>query len=198
MRRDPSSRLFITKVLLFFTLFFLGSIGVTMTAIAREGDIEELESADAILVLGAGQIGNEPSSVFRARLDRARELYNREFAKLIIITGGIGEDFSVSDSRVGKEYLVQRGIPADALFIEERSRTTRQNIMGARDIINIQGVHTSLLVSHDFHMMRAKKIARDLGLIVFSAPVRTKNKLQYFQYSFREVMMTFLYMALKV
>ncbi|MBI4599695.1 YdcF family protein [Candidatus Uhrbacteria bacterium] len=198
MKMVPNRRSLIMRTLLFFAFFFLGGVSVTMSIIAAQGDIEELESVDAILVLGASKIGGEPSSAFRARLDRARELYNRGFGKRIIVTGGIGEGASVSDSRIGKEYLVQRGIPADVLLIEERSRTTRQNIIGARTILDSHGLHTSLLVSHDFHMMRAKKIARDLGLVVFSAPVRTKSQLQYLQYSFRETCMTFLYLLFKV
>lgn len=191
-------RSFTKKALVFAMLSLLGGFGVTMTAIAMHGGIEELESADSILVLGAGHIGGEPSPVFRARLDRAIELYNMKFAHFIILTGGIGDDSSVSDSYIGRAYLVQHGIPTKSIGSEEKSRTTKQNIMFARDIMDTYNIRSALLVSHDFHMMRAKKMARDLGLTVFPAPVRTKSAVQYTRYLLREALMTFFYTAFKV
>lgn len=198
MKGIPSHRSFTKKALALALFTLLGGLGVTMAAIAIHGGIEELQSADSILVLGAGHIGGEPSPVFRARLDRALELYNMKLANFIILTGGVGDDSSVSDSYIGRAYLMRHGIPERVIVTEEKSRTTKQNIMFARDIMNAYNIRSTLLVSHDFHMMRAKKMASDLGLTVFPAPVRTKSAVQYTRYLLREALMTFFYTAFKV
>lgn len=185
---------FTKKMLALALISLLGGAGIMMVVIAIYGDIEELQSADAILVLGAGQIDNNPSPVFQARLDRTRELYTMKFANVIILTGGVGNDSSVSDAYIGRAYLMQRGIPEGAIVTEEKSRTTKQNLSFAREIMKEHNIEQVLLVSHDFHMMRAKKMAYDLGMKVFVAPVQTKNELQHLYYSFREVGMIALYL----
>ena len=177
----------------FLVLFCLGVLGGMMSVVYTQGGIEELQPADAILVLGTGHVQGKPSQVFQARLDHAYALYNQRLAPTIIVTGGIGKESSVSDSRVGMEYLVRHGINSNNIFIEEKSKTTKQNLALAREIMNEHGIDSVLLVSHDFHMIRAKRMARDLGITIFLAPVRTKSEFQHLQYSVRETIMTLLY-----
>jgi uncharacterized SAM-binding protein YcdF (DUF218 family) len=186
---------------IFLTYFFFVIGGLTFFAallIAAHGRIEELRSADVIIVLGAGQMNGEPSPVFRTRLDRAFELYHNAFSPLVILTGGIGEGEDISDSRVGKDYLIRRGIQEDHIVIEEESRTTKQNLFFAREIMNGYDARSALLVSHDFHMMRAKNMARDMGMVIFPAPVQTKNTFYYLAYLSREIRMTLLYILFRI
>lgn len=166
----------------FFILIFIALIA----NIYRQGAVSDIQKADAILVLGAARWNDRPSPIFQARLDRAHELYTQGYATTIIVTGGKTPETVRSDSSIGKEYLIQRGIKADGIFIEEHSRTTRQNLIFAQEIMEAQNLQSALLVSHDFHMIRAKDMSDDLGMIVFSAPVKTKNQLTKLRYAIRE------------
>src|SRR5437667_12246687 len=75
----------------------------------------EARSADAIAVLGAAQYNGRPSPVFRARLDHAAALYQRGLAPVVLVTGGVGSGDTVSESDVGRRYLLKAGLPDGAV-----------------------------------------------------------------------------------
>ena len=183
-----------------FGAWFLGVVILTSAVfIARvyhQGSLSDVQTADTIIVLGAAQWNNEPSPMFRARLDRARELYAQEYAESIIVTGGRAPGAAASDSSVGKAYLVRLGIATDRIYIEERSRTTLQNLIHAHEIMEAQSFRSALLVSHDFHIMRAGRMAHDLDAIVFPAPVQTENPVIKLRYAMRELLLYPVYLLL--
>src|SRR2546426_7048671 len=82
-----------------------------VVAVALAGAHDEARSADAIAVLGAAQYNGRPSPVFRARLDHAAALYQRGLAPVVLVTGGVGTGDTVSESDVGRHYLVKAGLP---------------------------------------------------------------------------------------
>lgn len=169
---------------------------VTITVnVYRHMSLQELRPADAIVVLGASQWNGAPSPVFRARLDHAERLYREGYAPLIILTGGRGKDEVLPESLAGKNYLMRHGINERAILTEDESRTTLQNLRQAAMLLRSHNLYTMLLVSHDFHMLRAKVMARDLEITTFAAPVATQNGPQRFRYSIRE---TFMYVLFRI
>lgn len=159
----------------------------------RHANIDQTTAADVIIVLGASQWDGMPSPIFRARLEHAYDLYSAGYASHVILTGGFGEEDAFSESNVGKMYLAKRGVPLSAMSIEEASHTTQQSLSETARIISERGYNSALLVSHDFHMMRAQKMARDLGFVVFASPVETQSAAQKLRYSAREVWVYALY-----
>ena len=167
--------------------------GGVLANVYRHAGIDQTASADVIIVLGASQWDGQPSPVFQARLDKGYDLYSAGYAPYIIVTGGIGEFDMYSESEVGKKYLQGRGVRADAIYTEGVSHTTFQNLNEAARIMHEEGYASALLVSHDFHMMRAKKMSHDLGVVVLAAPVVSQSIVQQFKYSMREVWVYALY-----
>ncbi len=90
--------------------------------------MDQAAASDAIAVLGAAEYDGQPSPVFRARLDHARDLYNRGIAPLIIVLGGTSGD-EYSEGTVGRDYLVSLGIPESAI-IPETERLVEAIILG--------------------------------------------------------------------
>src|SRR5579872_6645510 len=97
-----------------FPLFLLASLsialvvyfGFTSLAILRAASIQQLQSADAIVVFGAAEYAGRPSPVFRARLDRGYELYEKKLAPVVITTGGAATDPHFNEGQVGHDYLM--------------------------------------------------------------------------------------------
>ena len=77
-----------------------------VVAVALAGAHDQATTADAIAVLGAAQYNGRPSPVFRARLDHAAALYQRGLAPVVLVTGGVGSGDTVSESDVGRRYLL--------------------------------------------------------------------------------------------
>ena len=182
--------------------WFLGAVVlvsiVFVAHVYRQGFRSDIQKADTIIVLGAAQWNNEPSPMFQARLHRARELYRQGYATSIIVTGGRAPGAAASDSSIGKTYLARLGIPANRIYIEEWSRTTLQNLIFAHEIMEAQSFRSALLISHDFHIMRAGRMAHDLGAIAFPAPVQTENPVIKLRYAMRELFLYPAYLLLHI
>src|SRR6266540_1905996 len=89
--------------------------GAVVLAVAGQAARDQAATADAIVVLGAAQYNGRPSPVFRARLNHAAALYQRGFAPVLLVTGGVGTGDSLNEAIVGRAYLARLGLPPDAL-----------------------------------------------------------------------------------
>jgi len=145
----------------------------TAISIVSYSEKDETRPADTAIVLGASVYDNSPSPVFRERIDHAVDLYNDGYVKTIIMTGGVGEGNIRSEADIAREYAEQQGIPAEAIFKEEDSAITAENLENARQVMSEQGLSTALIVSDPLHMKRAMLYAHDLGMTAYSSPTPT-------------------------
>jgi uncharacterized SAM-binding protein YcdF (DUF218 family) len=157
--------LFIIGVWLLFALCLCGAIFVY-------GSTDYAQSADVIIVLGAGlHDDNSPSEVFWGRTERASELWDRGLAPIIICTGGLPGRATRTEASVCSELLQQRGVPGDIIILEEHSRSTEENALESRIIMDANGWHTAIVVSDGFHLMRASWLFGQAGIESYTSPV---------------------------
>src|SRR5690606_14455391 len=97
---------------------------------------------------------NRPSPVFAERINHAIELYRQGYVHNIIFTGGYGRNPEMADSEIAREYAIQRGIPASAIYVETNSTDTQENLAEAQKLMQALGFQTALLVSDPLHMYR--------------------------------------------
>lgn len=106
-------------------------------------------AADAALVLSG--------DVDYLRVRRAAGLQRSGRVRFLLVTGaGVGGDS-------GRELASQArrlGVPDDAIVIEDRSTTTRENVLNAAPIVGGRGWTHVLLVTSASHMGRALRAAR--------------------------------------
>ena len=124
---------------------------------------DEVRAAEAIVVLGAAQYDGVPSPVFGARLDQATHLFDTDVSDTIIVTGGKQPGDRFTESEAGEAYLIEQGIPAQRILLEEQGTTTLESLRGVADIAEQQGIDSVLLVSDPLHSRRVKTMALDLG-----------------------------------
>ncbi|HEU4326074.1 MAG TPA: YdcF family protein [Roseiflexaceae bacterium] len=171
-------------------LSLMALIAVLCALIVVQGQRDEAQPASAALVLGAAQWNGDPSPVLRARLDHALDLYRSGMVERIILTGGVGPGDALSEAEAGRDYLVAQGVPSDTLLLETSGQTTWQSLRNADALAGANGLASVLLVSDPFHMLRALKMAHDLGLNARGSPTRTspisRNRLEETGYVLRE------------
>ncbi len=129
--------------------------------------------ADSIVVLGAAAWEDQPSPVFRERINHAVQLYKDGYAPIIVFTGGKGEGEKMAESEVAKQYALKCGVGPEAILIETQSKTTEQNLYYAGKLAADRHLTTLIIVSDPLHMKRAMLIAQDMGLQVYSSPTPT-------------------------
>jgi uncharacterized SAM-binding protein YcdF (DUF218 family) len=146
---------------------------IVSTSIWHYGDSDEVSKADCIIVLGAAVEGEKPSPVFAERISHGVDLYETGYAPKIIYTGGYGEGQNFSESGVGMLVAKQRGVSVGDIYIEEKSRTTQQNLAEAATLMKIHNLKSAIIVSDPLHMKRAMIMAEDLGIKAVSSPTPT-------------------------
>lgn len=124
---------------------------------------DEIRGVDAIVVLGAAQYNGRPSPVYQARLDQAAFLYEEQVSPQVIVTGGKRPGDRFTEAEAGQSYLMDVGVPADALLSESEGRTTWQSLSHVAELARQHGIETVLLVSDPMHSERLKRMADDLG-----------------------------------
>ncbi|HEX3715808.1 MAG TPA: YdcF family protein [Trebonia sp.] len=83
----------------------------------------------------------------------------------LIVSGGKGDDERVPEAQAMAEYLGRRGVPADRLLLEARSRNTEENLLFSKAIMDeLRPGARATIVTSDFHAFRAALIARRIGL----------------------------------
>ena len=120
--------------------------------------------ADAIVVMGAAQYDGRPSPVFAARLDHAVDLYLAGVAPHLVVTGGKAEGDRTTEAAAARAFAIGRGVPADAILIEDQSRTTLESVrVGRRDPARRNDLHSAVFVSDRPHMLRVLRMAARRG-----------------------------------
>jgi uncharacterized SAM-binding protein YcdF (DUF218 family) len=172
---NPQRRIFLAflRGLLTSAGCLLALVALVCLLIVLQGRRDDARTADAAIVLGAAQWNGTPSPVLGARLDHALELYRRGYVSHIILTGGVGPGDTTSEAAAGKQYLMARGLPAEALLLDEQGATTWESLRASAVLVRTHGIGAVVLVSDPFHMLRSLKMARDLGMVAYGSPTRT-------------------------
>ena len=84
---------------------------------------DQARPAQAIVVLGAAQYDGRPSEVLQARLDHAVDLYHRDLAPLIVVTGGRQPGDRFTEATAAAEYLHSKGVPDEDIQREVNGRS---------------------------------------------------------------------------
>ena len=139
---------------------------VSIWWVARQ---DEHPRSDAIIVLGAAQFDGRPSSVFKARLQHARALFEDGVAPRVITVGGGQPGDRTTEAEAGAAFLRRRDV--EALAVPDGSNTLR-SLVAAEDYMHEQGWDSAVLVTDPWHALRARRMARDQGLDATSSPTR--------------------------
>lgn len=161
------------KLLLAALVALTGFSGFAAYDIWTYASTSELVEADAAIVLGTAVWGEEPSPVFRERINHSIWLYENGYVDKIIFTGGKTNGSELAESVVARNYAIARNIPEEDIFIEDRSLVTIENFRFVAELAEMNGLSDFLVVSDPLHMKRGIQMAQDTGFEVFSTPTPT-------------------------
>jgi uncharacterized SAM-binding protein YcdF (DUF218 family) len=129
------------------------------------GKLRSRRAVDFIVVLGSGLIGSRVPPLLASRLDRGHVAFDAERAKerhpMLLTSGGQGPGEDLPEARAMADHLIARGVPEDQILVEDRSRSTEENLQFSKEIMqNRRPDYRCLVVTNNFHVMRAARIAR--------------------------------------
>ncbi|MEG0369104.1 MAG: YdcF family protein [Hungatella sp.] len=177
----------VSAVTFFGTVLVIFGIVETMVFLGVASP--DMPHLDYVIVLGAKVRTDSMSNSLQKRLDKAIEYSQQNPDTVLILSGGKGADEPVCEAKAMYDYLVYNGVPKKQLMMETISTSTVENIAYSKVLIDQteekkkesmkekgrpiapgpfliaedKPIRIGVLTS-DFHVFRAKKIAEKWGI----------------------------------
>lgn len=126
---------------------------------------------EAVVVLGAGVNGTEPSYSLRVRLEAALAYIQDRPDIPVVVSGGRGRGEEISEARCMADWLIARGVEAERVLLEDQATNTEENIRFSKEILSDKGIYLTdnvAVVTSDFHLCRAAWLWGD-GMVPVAA-----------------------------
>ncbi|WP_347318647.1 YdcF family protein [Rossellomorea sp. RS05] len=179
-------------------LIFVGTFAGVEGYILKEADETGNLSDDygAVLILGAGLKGEEPSKTLLSRLATGVEILKIREDLPVVVSGGQGPGESISEAKAMGRHLVAHGIDGSRIIYEDESTNTYENMLFSLRVLEDRGLKEGkvLIVTNDFHLARSKILARDVGLDAsgYAAPTPWFVRANYYIREYFAMVKTFL------
>ena len=134
-----------------------------------------------LIILGSKVPDGEVTAILKSRLDKGVELWRENPQLLVIVSGGGTGSTLISEAKLMHDYLIEQGVNPENIFLEEKSRSTYENLLNCQPM---SAAGTNVIISSEFHTVRTAFLA---GRIGFKAQVvgaktpkgkRLKNELR--------------------
>ena len=119
-----------------------------------------------VIVLGC-QVSRDgsPTVMLDDRIDAAYRYLSEHPESRCVASGGQNGNEPISEASCIRNTLVARGIHPDRIYLEDRSRSTEENLTFSAELIRKEGLPTRVAIASDnFHQLRAAVWARRGGL----------------------------------
>jgi vancomycin permeability regulator SanA len=151
------------KIIIYITLALFFALVLQVIFLSFDGLKDELKKADVAVVLGNKvELDGQPSERLQGRLDRAAQLYEQQYFKYIIVSGGVGKE-GFDEAVVMKDYLVKKSIPEDAIFVDSDGYNTLMTAQNAKEIMDNNNLQSVMVISQFYHISRTKLAFKKLG-----------------------------------
>jgi uncharacterized SAM-binding protein YcdF (DUF218 family) len=131
------------------------------------------KASDAIIVLGAAQFDGVPSPVLEARLLEAKRIFNEKLAPRILTVGSRAPGDRTTEAASGFYWLVDHGVSkkyVDSIPYGRDTLASTESYVGVMKKLNLQ---SAIIVTDQYHCLRAITMAENLGISATCAPTRT-------------------------
>ncbi len=124
-----------------------------------------MQKYDAILVLGyLLQEDGLPTEELEARIRETAAAYHQGTAPVVLASGGKTEGMQVSEAEAIQRGLVSLGVPEKAIFLEDQSGNTAENIRNTLKLAETLSLHRFLIITSDYHVLRTRMTAARYGM----------------------------------
>jgi uncharacterized SAM-binding protein YcdF (DUF218 family) len=149
-------------------------------------------NASSMIILGAKLNGDQLSLSLKNRMDVALTYLHNNPSTQVIVSGGQGADELIPEAEAMKSYLIKNQIEASRIQTEAESTSTFENIKFSKKLLQGEQI---VLVSNDFHVLRAKLIAKRQGLVVdtLAAPTPKSVRVQLYVREYMALIKSFLF-----
>ena len=125
-----------------------------------------------VVVLGAGIMGKKVTPLLAARISRGIEIYQKNPGSKLIMSGGQGPGEEIPEAVAMAAYAEKIGINKNDIIIEDKSKTTQQNLQFSHALMKPNS--RFCIVTNSYHVYRALVLAKRQGLKCIGYGAKTK------------------------
>lgn len=134
----------------------------TLSLLIKDTRSAPSQNADYVIILGAHVYGERMSQNLRYRVEAAYEYLKENPDTKVVLSGGKGHGEDITEAEAMRRYLTKQGIASGRIWMDETSANTDENIRNSAKIIGDKE-KSVVIVSSNFHIFRAKAIAKKQG-----------------------------------
>jgi uncharacterized SAM-binding protein YcdF (DUF218 family) len=157
-----------------FAVFCIITVSVISFFMIREMNDRPPDSNTTVVVLGCKVKDGAPSLMLKRRLDTAYEYLADEPDVKVIVSGGKGSDELISEAQCMRDYLVEKGIAPERIYMEDKSTDTDENLCFSKIIIESESLPEHItIVTDGFHQFRSDMKAEKLDINSYNISAKT-------------------------
>lgn len=152
---------------------------------------------DYLILLGAGVDGDTPSPILQDRINQAYTYLTEHPDTICIVTGGKGDDENLSEAQCMFNHLTAMGIQGGRIWMEDQATSTVENFEYSVKLLQEKtgSIPENLgVMSNEFHLFRAKLIAKANGLDPIFVAAPTSQMMVRINYTVREIFVLWNYL----
>lgn len=140
------------------------------------------------IVFGAKVNDDGPAKTLASRLDVAVDAMLKDSGAVCIVSGGKGPDEPFTEASCMRDYMVERGVSFDRIFLEERATGTDENILYSVELIDQLGFDDRqiICISSETHIPRIQLMCSRMGVDSLYIKAETPMKVFLFTTWVRE------------
>lgn len=140
------------------------------------------------IVFGAKVKADGPAKTLASRLEVAVDVMNRDSGAVCIVSGGQGTDEPFTEASCMRDYMVERGISPDRIFLEEKASNTKENIQYSAKLLEELGLtdRQIICISSETHIPRIRLMCARAGIDALYIKAETPIKFFLFTTWVRE------------
>lgn len=95
------------------------------------------------------------------RIEHAVTAYKKKYAPKILLSGELALQ-KETGINLGKIYTISLGVPEQDILLEEESKSTYENALFSKDIVQEKGYKSIIVVTYPTHTRRTKRIFKEI------------------------------------
>ena len=123
-----------------------------------------------VVVLGCQVFPDgHPSLMLRGRINAAYDYLSAHPDAVCVASGGMDDSEPITEAQCIRDTLVSMGIDPGRIYLEDRSRSTEENLAFSAELIRANGLSADVAIASDnFHQLRGAIWAERSGLTPYA------------------------------
>lgn len=171
-------KIFMSCAMVFYAFTFAMLVGYIHLSPSAEPTVHQGETENVYIVFGAKVKEDGPAKTLASRLDVAVDVMLKDTNAVCIVSGGQGADEPFTEASCMRDYMIERGVASDRIYLEEKASNTQENIKYSVDLIEELGLdgRQIICISSETHIPRIELMCSRAGVDALYIKAETPMK----------------------